>query len=93
RRSCAAAFAFDDLRRALGRRAWGRRAAAADHLSLPVEGMTCNGCVRKLEGHLATEGDVDEAVVQLEPGRATVRGRLSEARLRELIVESGFRVG
>ncbi|MEO1367185.1 MAG: permease [Acidobacteriota bacterium] len=89
-----AAFAIDDLRRALDRRRRGRRApGAAEPLSLPVEGMTCSGCVRKLEGCLAQDGAVDEAIVELEPGRATVRGRLSEARLRELIVESGFRVG
>ncbi|MEM1178953.1 MAG: permease [Acidobacteriota bacterium] len=84
-----ASFAVDDLRRALRRRA----PAASDRLSLPVEGMSCNGCVRHLEGRLAQEGDVDEALVELEPPRATVKGRLSEQRLRELIAEAGYRAG
>ena len=82
-------FALDDARRWLR----GRQQGSAESMSVTVEGMTCNGCVRSLETRLENDGDVEEAVVQLEPPRAVVRGRLSEARLRELIAEAGFRAG
>ena len=81
-------FAVDDLRVAL------RRAPTAGPLELPVDGLTCNGCVRKLEGQLGeagltgfsvqrTEGGPHSGVVQLAAGADL-------ARLAELVRAAGF---
>lgn len=83
-------FAFDDLRRWLARR---RAVPAQDLLSLPVVGMTCEGCVRHLENKVKAEPGVDGVVVSLNPGRVEARGRIDEARLREVVREAGYQVG
>ncbi|MCB9523459.1 MAG: permease [Myxococcales bacterium] len=82
-------FAVDDLR------GWWRRRAppAAQALELPVAGMRCGGCVRKLEGALNALEGVEAAVVEREPDRAIVRGPISEAAVRAAIVEAGFTPG
>lgn len=75
-----------------------RREAAAEPEPLPVvtlavEGMTCGGCANKLRRTLLAEDGVVESVVDHEAGRAEIRGRVPEPRLRQLVHEAGFRVG
>lgn len=53
-----------------------------------VEGLTCDGCVRKLEGALRTE--CDEVRVDRALGQATVSADVAETRVRELVREAGF---
>ncbi|MEM6793041.1 MAG: permease [Acidobacteriota bacterium] len=86
-------FAASDARRLWRQRTSAERRAAADRqrLSLPVEGLTCGGCVRKLEKTLSAEPGVLSASVSLDPARATVTGALDEDRFRELVKEAGFR--
>ena len=93
-------FAFEELR------AWSRQrarlstsAAQADEedlpeLRVPVEGITCGGCVRKLQGRLAeTEGILDVEVVKDEDapkGIAIVRGHIDLDSIHEKIREAGY---
>ncbi|TWT30181.1 putative permease [Posidoniimonas corsicana] len=74
--------------------AWlGGRAAhpdAADAQAVGVDGMTCGGCVQKLESTLRADAEVRGASVTLEPGRAVVQGPIAPQRLRELIRQAGF---
>jgi len=64
-------------------------AASLNAVSLHVDGMTCNGCVRKLEKALAEEPGAREVHVSREPGRAEVAG-ISPARAAEIIRATGF---
>jgi uncharacterized membrane protein YraQ (UPF0718 family)/copper chaperone CopZ len=81
-------FAFDDLR-ALAARTRTRRAASST-IDVGVSGMTCQGCVRKLEKRLTETPGVDAAEVQLPPGRAVVSGRISRGQVEDVIRAAGF---
>jgi len=82
-------FAFDDLRSA-----WTRRAAPVgpDVVTLEVEGLTCNNCVRKLERALRDADGVTSAMVTLEPARATVEGFAKPADLEAVVRATGYAV-
>jgi hypothetical protein len=82
-------FAFDDLRRS-----WLRRRAPAGPavVTLEVEGLTCNNCVRKLERALRDVDGVTSAMVTLEPGRATVEGSVRPADLEAVVRSTGYAV-
>ncbi|MED5371325.1 MAG: copper ion binding protein [Myxococcota bacterium] len=84
-------FALQDLRLW-----WARRQqpelSESTALDLRVSGMTCGGCVRKVEGRLSELEGVDAFTVDLESGRVSVNG--SGADLQERVVatiqEAGF---
>ncbi|MDA1013565.1 MAG: permease [Planctomycetota bacterium] len=81
-------FAIDDARH------WLRRAAPADgpSVTLPVEGMTCNGCASRLERVLSTTSGVQHASVSFAAGEAVIQSDRSKAALRDVIETAGFRV-
>jgi len=82
-------FAFDELRSA-----WKRRAAPVGPaaITLEVEGLTCQNCVRKLERALREADGVTSATVTLEPARATVEGFAKPADLETVVRASGYAV-
>ena len=80
-------FAIDDLRRFIAAR---RAAHMPSSIVVAVEGMTCGGCVRRLERLLNELEEVDSATVSLDPGQAMVNGTASAARIEEVITEAGF---
>lgn len=59
-------------------------------MDLTIEGMSCEHCVGRVKKALEGVDGVEEAEVQLDPGRATVRGE--NYRLDDL-VEAVDRVG
>lgn len=59
---------------------------------LKVEGMTCNGCVNRLQKVLARLDGVTNAVVTLEPGEAKVDGNISRQAIVDAIEGAGFDV-
>ena len=61
-----------------------------DKYSKCQNGLTCGGCVRKLEGRLADVPGVDGVQVQLEPGMARVQGTVEENTIRQAIQDAGF---
>lgn len=81
-------FAAQDLRAWIAR----RRPVAKEVLRVPVSGMTCNGCARRLESALLADAGVESATVQLEPGEATIVG-ISSTRACELITAAGYTPG
>ena len=84
-------FALADLKQWIdARRA--RPATGAPAVDVPVEGMTCNNCVGRLERALRGAGGVTAAQVSLQPGRAVVEGDVDEARVREIVEGAGFTV-
>lgn len=81
-------FAADDVRSAWRR----RRAPAGPGVTLEVEGLTCNNCVRKLEGALRDADGVTAATVTLEPSRAVVEGSAELADLEAAVRAAGYAV-
>lgn len=66
---------------------------AASTVSVSVAGMTCQGCVAKLERALRASDKVHSASVTLTPGRASVEGSLTEEEMDAIVRESGFTPG
>jgi copper chaperone CopZ len=83
-----ARLALRDLLRFVRGR-WSDRAGEAVEVS--VSGMTCGGCVRKLEAALLEIDGVISAVVTRNPDRALVHGTADRARIDRAIVAAGFR--
>ncbi len=78
--------------RAFGATDSARKAAATGaSYELEVEGMTCGGCVRKVEGALRETPGVVAAFVEREPGRAVVEGTAAPEMLVEAVRRVGFR--
>ncbi len=61
-----------------------------DAIAVSVSGMTCGGCVARLQKFLEKTEGIDRVVVTLEPGQATVKGSLDENAIRTLIEQAGF---
>ncbi|MBW2211961.1 MAG: permease [Deltaproteobacteria bacterium] len=82
-------FVLDDLRSA-----WLRRTAPAGPavVTLEVEGLTCNNCVRKLERALRDADGVTSAMVTLDPSQATVEGSAGPADIEAVVRAAGYAV-
>lgn len=81
-------FVWEEIRARLPRRA----PKGPQSVVVAVEGLTCNGCVRKLEGKLNADPAVELVVVTREPtGKAEVTGEIDESRVRHIIEDAGFR--
>lgn len=64
-------------------------------IRIPVEGMSCHGCVSSVEKALARLPGVEEAKAELSPGGVTVRydpARIGVLALVEGIDEAGYGV-
>jgi copper chaperone CopZ len=63
---------------------------------IPIAGMGCDNCVRKLERALSAKDGVKQVRVDGIVGRATVtfdRTRTTIPELQEVITKSGYRAG
>lgn len=80
-------FALSDARRWLANR---RVDPEQAHSVVGVDGMTCGGCVSRLERVLLQLDGVSAAVVSLEEQTATVTGNIGVERIREAVVQAGF---
>jgi copper chaperone CopZ len=85
-------FAWGDFRAAVSSFFPATKDSSAAVQTFTIEGMTCNGCVKKLRGKLESDAKVDTADVTLEPPQAVVRGDVEESTIRQLTKEAGFRV-
>ena len=82
-------FIFDDLRSAWLR---GTVPAGPAVVTLEVDGLTCNNCVRKLERALREADGVTSAMVTLDPSQATVEGSARPADLEAVVRATGYAV-
>jgi len=82
-------FVVDDLRSA-----WLRRSAPAGPavVTLQLEGLTCNNCVRKLERALRDADGVTSAMVTLDPSQAKVEAFVPTADLESVVRAAGYAV-
>ncbi|MEM1413307.1 MAG: permease [Myxococcota bacterium] len=72
------------------RRAFRRAPAPDASIEVAVEGMTCGGCARRLEGVLGASPGVAAASVDLAAGTARVQGPVDRDALCALIEQAGF---
>ena len=66
-----------------------------ESITIPIKGMTCEGCVASVKRVLEDIDGVERVDVQLEPGQAKVDyvpGRVNAARLRSAIEGAGYEV-
>ena len=85
-----AAFAVSSLRERL-RKTDVRARPSEKIVEVGVEGLTCNGCVRKLTRQLnELEGAVEVRVEREPSGLAIVRGHLSKSSIDAAIRAAGF---
>jgi copper chaperone len=61
-----------------------------DTTTYRVEGMTCGGCVRSLEGALARAAPELEMMVTLEGGTVVVRGPHNPGVIAQAVEDAGF---
>lgn len=62
-------------------------------VTIRVEGMSCEGCVRNVTGVLMATAGVQDARVSLEENQAVVDydpAEVGVAQLRQAIVDAGF---
>jgi uncharacterized membrane protein YraQ (UPF0718 family)/copper chaperone CopZ len=81
-------FAAADARRFLAARLIQTKSTL---IETGVEGMTCNGCVSRLEQALRGEQGIRSVTVTLKPGRAQVTGTISKEQLQRLVDKAGFK--
>ena len=82
-------YALSDAKRWLNARQMS--GAQAESITIGVEGMTCGGCVSRLERELhATEG-ITMASVNLDPGQATVVGSVDAEAVARIVAAAGFK--
>ena len=84
-------YAIDDGWRWLKTRRALQSSASASRVVLSVEGMTCGGCVSRLERELKGADGITTATVSLEPGQAIVDGDLDTAQVAPRIEAAGFK--
>lgn len=81
-------FAVTELKRW-----WQRQRTNSEALTLPVEGMTCDGCLSHVERAVRAVPGVESAHADLAAGNVVVGGRVSPTAIRAAIDASGYRVG
>ena len=66
-----------------------------DSITIPIEGMTCSGCVANVDRVLKAINGVQRVAVSLAPGQATIEyvpGQVNPAHLRSAIEDAGYEV-
>ena len=80
----------DFIRSKLFRALFNEKNQSTEQRSIRVEGLTCGGCVAKLERHLTALDSIHSVEVQLKPGLATISGSISQADLHQGVIDAGF---
>jgi copper chaperone len=58
-----------------------------------IEGMSCGHCREAVIEEVSAVEGVEAVEVELETGRADVRGHFDDERIREAVEEAGYRLG
>ncbi|MDP7038895.1 MAG: permease [Myxococcota bacterium] len=87
-----ACFALGDIKRLLRKQKSFEEDPENVHHFI-VEGMTCQGCVTKLEKALYEIPDIEAVSISLESKEAKVQGQSQSHILKKAIEEAGFQVG
>ncbi len=83
-------YALSDLQRWWKARTM--QQSSQENIVVNVSGMTCGGCVGKLEKVLLSTNGIQGASVTLDPGQAIVQGTASTEVVHSAIRDAGFQV-
>ncbi|MEC8022460.1 MAG: permease [Myxococcota bacterium] len=83
-------FGWEDLQRFYNERR--NQRAAHQTVKLPIDGMTCNGCARKLENALKTLPGIDFCSVSKEQDVAQLKTSLPIDTIEAAVVAAGFSI-
>jgi hypothetical protein len=84
-------YAARDMMRWVSQRRVALAKPSETRLVMGVDGMTCGGCVGRLERELNAAEGIEFASVSLEPGQAIVEGVVDRVHLATLIEAAGFK--
>ena len=68
------------------------KSEASRELEVGVSGLTCQGCVRRLEGNLLSREDVEMCAVNDKLDSLKVQGPIDLAELKDAVISSGFEI-
>ena len=61
-------------------------------IEVPIEGLTCGGCVNKLSKALNADEDIQKAFISLEEHKAVIETTLSLDEIKERVKTAGFSI-
>lgn len=62
----------------------------SNQIKLSITGMSCGHCVATVEKSIAAVEGVEDAVVSLDEGNASVNGEVTAATLIDAVIGAGF---
>lgn len=71
-------------------RAFRRSATPAQAIEISVDGMTCQGCARKVRHAVGAVPGVEDVEITLDPGLVRIQGTVDPERLRLAVRNAGF---
>ena len=75
---------------------WWRRqkikSTSAPKIEISIDGMTCGGCVERIESALKNREDVESVSIELKSGLATIVGKPKLDEIKRLIQSLGFQI-
>lgn len=83
-------FARLDVQRWI--RKYQHRRSSEDQTQFEIAGMTCEGCVGKLENAIQKSAGIDSVSIELKSGLATMVGSPNLVEIKQLVTKLGFEV-
>ena len=73
-------------------RAQKMKSSVAPKIEIAIDGMTCGGCVDRIESALKSSEGVESVSVELKSGLATIVGKPKLDEIKRLICSLGFQI-
>lgn len=84
-------FAVEEIRTWIKSRS-AKHATETTRIEFSVSGMSCGGCVKKIERAFEGDDEVESITVTLKPGQAIIHGHIERETAKAKIVDLGFQV-
>ena len=85
--ACLAFFAIEELVKKLPK---AQSTSIEPELTLSIQGMSCGGCVGKIEKALSGRSDVSEIEINLADASAKIRGNIAKEEACDIVNKLGF---
>ena len=85
--ACLTFFALEELVKKLPKQ---KSASIGPELTLSIQGMSCGGCVGKIEKALSGRPDVSEVEINLADASAKIRGNIAKEEACDIVNKLGF---
>ena len=85
--ACLTFFAIEELVKKLPKE---QSTSIEPELTLSIQGMSCGGCVGKIEKALSGRSDVSEIEINLADASAKIRGNIAKEEACDIVNKLGF---